>query len=125
MNPPYDFLDSFTKKHVAAGHAEEDAARIFDHFFGRGYVLKSPHHLIVFGDDPENPSDQCWYVAWAEYHPDYMPDHGPLAAIRHFLSLMPHHRPFIRWGRGLRGKDDRLFRTDRLLRLVRQPVLPS
>jgi hypothetical protein len=120
--PTYDFLKSFTDKHVAAGHTEVQAAQIFDHFFSLGYVFKSPHWFMIGGDDPDGATPHMcastWYVAWAEFHPDYTISNGPHSVIGHFLGLMPYHRPFIRFGRGLRGLDDRIYRTDRWIRMM-------
>lgn len=116
--PTYDFLRSYLDKQIASGATEEDAAKLFDHYFSHGYVFKSPHYLMFGGECPENPSEDCWYVAWVEYHPDYQPGVGHLSVLRHFLALMPYSRPFIKWERGLRGKGAKLFRTDRLRKLL-------
>jgi hypothetical protein len=121
----YDFLRSFLDSMIQMGHTEDDAAKIFDFFFSRGYVFKTPHWIMLGGDDPSRPEDHtCWYVVWAEVHPDFKLGLHPFSTVAHFLSLMPHYRPYIRFGRGLKGIETRTYKTDTLLRLVSKANKP-
>ena len=100
------------------GYTEAEASQVFDYFFSNGYVIKTPHSLLVGGNDPSDQYQQSWFVAWAEVHPDYKAANPLFSSIRHFLSLMPYYRPFIRFGRGLKNIETRTYRTESVLRFA-------
>ena len=116
VNPPFDFLESFRVAHEKMGW---DHAVHFDHWFTNGYLFKGPTYLMMGGDDPTGRTD-AWFVWWAEAHPITRSDqHMELTLIRHFLRLMPYPRPYVCFGRGLRGRHSlRYYSTERLMRLT-------
>ena len=118
---PHDFLESFLKAHETEDpeNPRAIAQGMFDGFFARGYVFKGPDFMLLGGDVPGITDETCWYVGWAEVSPG-LPRSFLFEKIRMFLSLMPEYRPYIKWARGLRGRDTiQTFSTDRLLRLTR------
>jgi hypothetical protein len=119
---PYDFLRAFLDDQIEAGSDEASACRMFDHYFSTGYVFKGPDYFVMGGEPPEGPSSDTWFIAWAEAHPN---SKRPLAAAEQFLKLMPYYRPWVRFGRIHRQKDDKIYSTDRLIRLLSGPVQPS
>lgn len=94
----------------------EYASKLFDQYFTSGYVFKTPTSLLLGGPHPTRAD--AWHVAWAEVSPNYPHSHT-LSVIAHFIGLMPHYRPFITWERSGRGRSERTFSTDVLLRLTK------
>jgi hypothetical protein len=116
---PYDFIESFAKAHESRS---VDAADELNFWLMHGYLFKSPHYFLIFGEDPDYPNPDVWFVYWAEMAPDFRSScfsHMWLASIAALLDLMPYKRPKIKFNRGLRGNfDGRIYSTDRLLRLI-------
>lgn len=111
---PHDFLASFK---ASCDLLELDYAVIFDHYFERQYVFKTPELMMLAG--PEMGNDEAWHVFWAEVDPRLR--ENTLHSIGRFVRLMPYKRKWLCWHRLKRGRHTkRYYLTDRVLSLTSQ-----
>lgn len=110
----FDFVLSAETAHTGAGL---DFPEIFDNFFQKHYVVKTPEFFLMAGEDP-NRSD-AWFVWWAELHPFLAKSRQAKARmhmLRRFLSCVPYHKPYIGWARMLKGRSEvKYYSTSRLV----------
>jgi len=75
-------------------------------FFGKhGYIYDTDKHFYMFRRHPERKD--CWAIQMA------------VGDIGIWEEIMPFHLPFMAWGRLVRNRGKRVFKTETVLKMIR------